>query len=206
MGRNVVGNISPFSASFQRSKRLDTGNLAGAQGDFWLVVQDELIVFQRGAQPVLHANAARELGIHLNAVMQVLLARDFRPFQCRFRILYQLVRFAPVLGVAGNPALDRHHDLASVDAERAVKYADDLVMQGARLIFGLLRHGAHADERAAAQVRKLLRVRILPFQAIRHALQQPISRMAAEGIIDDAQVIDVEDRQRKPRQALRAAR
>ena len=134
-------------------------------------MQYELIVFQRRAQPVLNAHATREVRVHLDTVMQILLARGFRLLERSFRVLYQFIRLLPVVRIAGHAALHRHNDLTPVDSEWTVKYPHHLMVQGAKLIFGLFGESADADKCPAAQVRKLLRVRIVPFQAIRHALQ-----------------------------------
>jgi len=59
---------------------------------------------------------------------------------------------------------------------------------------------------SAAQVCKLLGVREVRLEPIRHTLQQAIARVPPEGIIDDAQVGDIEHGYLKTRQAVSAAR
>jgi len=66
------------------------------QGDLGLVVQQELPFLERRAQPVFHADAPGELGIHLDAVMQIAFARGLRFLEGGFRILHQLVRLVSV--------------------------------------------------------------------------------------------------------------
>jgi len=53
---------------------------------------------------------------------------------------------------------------------------------------------------------KLLGVREVRLEPIRHTLQQAIARVPPEGIIDDAQVGDIEHGYLKTRQAVMAAR
>src|ERR1700730_11640329 len=64
----------------------------------------------------------------------------------------------------------------------------------------------HAHKGSAAQVGQLLGVREVRFEPIRDTLQQAIARVSPEGIIDDAQVGDIEYRYLKTRQAISAAR
>jgi hypothetical protein len=47
---------------------------------------------------------------------------------------------------------------------------------------------------------ELLAVGKVTFQPVRHALQQPISRVAAELVVDHREMVDVEDRDREARE------
>ena len=61
------------------------------------------------------------------------------------------------------------------------------------------------DEGSAAEMRELLGVGEMPLEPVRHALQEPIAGVPSEGVVDDAQVFDVEHGHREPRQAVGAA-
>ena len=55
-------------------------------------------------------------------------------------------------------------------------------------------------------MRQLLGVGKECLEPIRHTLQQPIARVPPEGVVDDAQMVDVEHHDRERRQAIGAAR
>ena len=84
-------------------------------------MQHELFVVERRAQPVFHSNAPREPRIHVDAVMQVLLARRLRLFEGGFGVLHEFVWFLSVLRIAGEPGFYFCHNLVSVDAERPIE-------------------------------------------------------------------------------------
>src|SRR3977135_4331420 len=95
-----------------------------------------LAFFWQRAQPLLQLHAPRELRIHLDAVMQITLARGLRLLERGFRILHQLVCLASVVRKAGDPTLDLGGDLAAVDAEGPCEGARDVLVQGANFAVG----------------------------------------------------------------------
>src|ERR1700722_883447 len=79
------------------------------------------------------------------------------------------------------------------------------MMQSRDFVLDPLRQGTHDDEGAAAEVCELLRVGVMALEPVGDALQEPITGVPSEGVVDDAQVLDVEPGPLEPRQALSAA-
>ncbi len=134
--------------------------------------------------------------------MEVLLARGLRFLQRRLGVLHQLIGFAAVLRIAGDTAFDRDGDFASVDKERRVEQLQDALVEAVQLVLGVLSQGGDGNERTAAQMCQAIRVGTVGLQAVGNYLEKPVAGVPSEGVVDHAQVIDVEDLDGQLRQAL----
>src|SRR5450631_874007 len=134
--------------------------------------------------------------------MEVLFTRRFRFLERRFGVLHQFIRLLAVLWIACMTAFDCGDNLMSIDIERWIEYAREIMLQYSILVLRALGQGAYADKGPAAEMRKLLRVGKVSLEPVGHALQESIARVASVSIVDDAQVFNIEHRHCEPRQTL----
>ena len=131
-------------------QRLGSGNLAGGERDFGLIVQHELITLEAAAQALLHADALRELRTGLLAVMQVLLTCQLGFLECSLGVLHQLVGLLAIIWKDGHATSDLERDFAAIDLEGSVERGGDVAMQQRHLRVVPHRQCGEADEGAAA--------------------------------------------------------
>ncbi len=93
------------------------------------------------------------------------------------------------------PGLHDYRNRARFDDERLGEQRDGVIAHPLQHV--LWRDAcdvAHHGERSAADVRQLLAGLEAALQTVRDVLQQQVAGMPAEGIVDDAQLLDVDDR------------
>ncbi len=174
-GQKAPGCDQPVLGIAPTQQRLGAFDPAGAQLQFRLVVQLELLQLQRGAQPVLHPDLLGERRVHLEAMMQIDLAGSFGLLERRLGVLNQLMRLAAVLRMTGNAAFDADGNIAPVDHERRLEKLGNLPMQAVHLFGRILAQRDEADECAASQVSQPIGVGVMRLETIRNALQQRIT-------------------------------
>jgi len=97
-------------------------------------------VFQ--AQPVSDAvqpDTPGKLGIHLDAVLKILLARRLCLFERRFSVLHQFIGLLAVVGITGQAALDLRDDFVPVNTEWPFENTGYVMVQKAKFILQALR-------------------------------------------------------------------
>ncbi len=181
-------------------QRFDALDTAGRDVHLGLVMNDELLLIQRDAQLVLERQPLGNVAVHLDLIMQVLLAGFLRLFERRLGPLHQGVAVLAVDRETGQSGLERGADRAALDMEHVAKHS--AFQQRGNALCRSLDLRQHYHEGAAAHVTDSLVIVHVVFEAIGHALQQQISDMAPEAVIDVAEMNDVERDDR--RRALRA--
>ncbi len=98
-------------------QRLDALDAAGCDIDLRLIVQHELLLIECDAQLVLEREPLGNVAMHLQLIVQILLAGLFRLLQRRLGALHQGVTVLPIDGVPRQPGLEGSTDGTPFDVE-----------------------------------------------------------------------------------------
>ena len=115
-------------------------------------------------------------------------------FQRRQGVLQECFGVAPLCRVACKAAFDGHRNPAAVDREKVTEYRGRAI----RLrVWTTAKIGENRHEGAAATIGEVGAAVEAAFQTLGDALEEAIADMAAMGVIDVAQALDVKDDDRR---------
>src|SRR6185437_1485912 len=121
---------------------------------------------------MLHFDARSQRGIHLQAMMQILLALGLGLLQGSLRVLYELVRVTAVVRIERETTSCRHCNITPVNRERLLEQPHDITMQLAQVTFGGASQRNHHDKGSASQVSEALGIRAMRLETLGNTLQQ----------------------------------
>ncbi len=151
-----------------------------------------MLLFQRSPQSVLQRQPLRQLGTQVQAMMQVLLTGRLRLAQRRLRVLQQRLCVGSVGAAAGQAGLHRHRQRPAVDLERGIEQVDRVIAQEAQRFLLRARVPQDHGEISGTEIGELLRAVDGLLQPVRDLLEQEIADVPSLGVVDHAQVFDVE--------------
>src|SRR5471030_93119 len=177
-------------------QRLGADDLAAADAELGLVVQQQLAVAERVAQPGFDAHAFLHALVHVLAVegdvvvlaVAALLGAehgDVGQPQQRFGV-------AAILRVDADADAAADPQIVAVDQEGLGQRGQQLVRHHARLV--VLADVEQADgEFVAAQPRHQVLVAQHRAEAARHVAQQRVADLAAQGVVDQLETVQVDE-------------
>src|SRR6185437_7121983 len=171
-------------------QRLNPFDAAGGHADLRLVVQQELLLIEGDTQLVLERQALGDVAVHLELVVQVLLARLLGSFQSRFRTLGQGIGIVAIHRVMREPRLEGGPNRPPFNMEHLAKYG--VVEQRRDIVRRQLYLWWQHDEGPTTEIAESLVIADVMLETFRNLLQEQVADVATETVVDVAQVHDVE--------------
>ena len=117
-------------------QRLHAGNLAAAQVDLRLVVEQEFVAFQRMVKAVFQHQPLHRPDVHFGGVVLGVVAAQFLgAVHGGIRVLQQRLPVLAVLGIGRDADAARDVQLASVDVERRGHRLEDFLRDHRHIVF-----------------------------------------------------------------------
>ncbi len=187
--RQTVLRIVPSQES------LDSLDPPGSDVHLRLVVHDELLFVQSNAQLVFQREPFRDVAVHLDLIVQILLAGLLRLLQRRLRPLDQGVAVRPVHREERQSGFEGSPDGAPFDVEDVAK--DGAFQQRSDTVRGRFDLRQNHGEGSSTQVADALIVVDVMLEAVRDPLQQQVADVTPETVVDVAEVHDIESHHRR---------
>ena len=194
-GKKLARSHDPALRIIPPQQSFHAPQLAGRNVDFRLVIKKVTVVVEGAAQAMLQGEPGRQLRAEVEAMVMVLLAGGLCLTQSCFGILHERLRIRARGTAAGKTRFDRYGDIVGFYPEWPLEQSNDVLLQLAKR--GVLSIGVHEEHPKAtgAHVGERVRVESCP-QAVGNQGEQVVARMSALRVIDDAQMLDVDDRDR----------
>src|SRR6185437_873352 len=151
---------------------------------------------ERHAQLSFERDTGHGFGMLLGAVVSAPLTAFLDSAQRCFGAIDQGIRVVAILGVQRDAAACRDGHVLALQREWLREESVEMLVEGLYVACVGPVHRLQQRERAAAEVRQMLRVLEPPLETVGEQLQKLIAAVAAEGVIDGAEILQVEHRDR----------
>ena len=181
-------------------QRFDASHFTGGEADARLIVQYQLLAAHRQSQKVFDRQPLLCLGIHrLRKKLIVVAPLGFGVIHGDVGVLHHRLRIVAVLGVDGDADRTRGVELMLADLDRSGQRGNHFLGDALRLLPVAWQVFKDDGEFITAESRHRVADTHTGQQSRRNALQQFITDIVAERIIDGLKAVEVDEHEAQPR-------